>query len=171
MRSKMISNNIPNIITIINLTSGIISLILTITENYTGAAAFILLSTILDNIDGKLARKLKVVSDFGKELDSLADLVSFGVAPALLVYSVVLASAGWLGLIVAIAFVICGALRLARFNSTEFSGKYEGLPITAAGGLVALIVLVLGDLHVFIIMILVAVLSYSMISKIPVPKI
>ena len=171
MKSKIISNNIPNVVTIVNLICGIVSLRLTIAENYTAAAAFILLSTFLDNIDGKLARKFDAVSDFGKELDSLADLVSFGVAPALLVYSVILINAGWLGLIAAIVFVICSALRLARFNSTEFSGRYQGLPITVAGGIVALLVLVLSSWNVFMILAFIVLLSYLMISKISIPKI
>ncbi|MCD5407152.1 MAG: CDP-diacylglycerol--serine O-phosphatidyltransferase [Desulfotomaculum sp.] len=166
----MRGTHIPNILTAINLAAGVLALILVMAENYTVAAALILLATILDSMDGKLARHLKVASDFGKELDSLADLVSFGVAPAILVYAMVLEGLGVLGLIIAIVFVVCGALRLARFNAKDFTGKFEGVPITVAGGLVALLMLVGKDLHAGIILTIIVGLSFLMISKISIPK-
>ena len=77
---------IPSIFTLANLLFGFLALILVIDENYTIAAAMILVSVLMDSLDGKVARRLSVSSDFGKELDSLSDLVSFGVAPAILTY-------------------------------------------------------------------------------------
>src|SRR5690554_4906942 len=103
MSSKVI---IPNAVTLANLLLGIISLIYTMDQNYQIAATAILLSMVLDGMDGKIARKLDVTSSFGKELDSLCDLVSFGVAPALLVYSSSLQNMGHIGLLIAVTFAI-----------------------------------------------------------------
>ncbi|MBO8138087.1 MAG: CDP-diacylglycerol--serine O-phosphatidyltransferase [Desulfotomaculum sp.] len=166
----MDSKYIPNIITGINLTTGVLSLVMLMADNFTGAAALVLLATILDSMDGKVARRFEVSSAFGRELDSLADLVSFGVAPALLVYAVTLVSFGIPGLLTALIFVICGALRLARFNTTAFNGKYEGIPITAAGGLMSLLILVARDLNGCVFLLLMLTLSFLMISRITVPK-
>lgn len=166
MRGKYI----PNILTTINLVAGVMSLVLVMAENYNWAAAMVLLATIMDSMDGKVARHLQVSSLFGKELDSLADLVSFGVAPAILAYATVLLPLGIPGLATAVIFVICGALRLARFNSQNFSGKYEGVPITVAGGLIALLMLVAKDIHGGITLVLMLLLAFLMISRISVPK-
>ena len=162
--------NVANIITAINLIAGVVSLILVMSENYPLAAAMVLLAALLDSMDGRVARHLQVTSDFGKELDSLADLVSFGVAPAILAHTMVLVPLGLPGLAVTIIFVVCGALRLARYNTTSFSGSYEGMPITAAGGLVALLMLVSVDFHSGIILLVMLSLSFLMVSKISVPK-
>ncbi|WP_031513928.1 CDP-diacylglycerol--serine O-phosphatidyltransferase [Desulfofalx alkaliphila] len=166
MRGK----NIPNAITAVNLAVGVVSLVLVLAENYTAAAAMVLLATILDSMDGKVARHLQVSSDFGKELDSLADLVSFGVAPAILAYATVLVTLGIPGVVVAVTFVICGALRLARFNATDFTGRFVGVPITAAGGLLALLMLVARDINEFFVVVIMLALSYLMISRISIPK-
>ncbi|HWQ89196.1 MAG TPA: CDP-diacylglycerol--serine O-phosphatidyltransferase, partial [Desulfitobacteriaceae bacterium] len=135
-------NIIPHLFTMANLFFGFLSLIYTLDGNFSLAAGMIILSVILDSMDGKVARKLDVSSDFGKQLDSLCDLVSFGVAPAILVYEVILQIyLGYLGLLIAAAFVLCGAARLARFNILNISTYFIGVPITFAGGLTALLML------------------------------
>jgi CDP-diacylglycerol--serine O-phosphatidyltransferase len=116
-------------------------------QRYTDAAISIFVGMLMDMLDGKVARMTKTTSQFGVELDSLADVVSFGVAPAFVLYSMALAPLGraaWLG---AFLFVICGALRLARFNvyaGVTDKRYFVGLPIPAAAGVVASVVLLLG---------------------------
>ncbi|MEL7566630.1 MAG: CDP-diacylglycerol--serine O-phosphatidyltransferase [Dehalobacterium sp.] len=163
-------NIVPSLFTTATLIFGVMSLIYTMSEQYFLSGITILLSVIMDVLDGKIARKLGASSNFGKELDSLADVVSFGVAPAILVYAQVLGSYNWLGLIVIIWFVVAGALRLARFNIQTFSGSFQGVPITAAGGLMALLNLIPDQIHSMVFLILTAALGFLMVSKIKVPK-
>jgi len=134
------------------------------------AAVMILVCMILDGMDGKVARRLDAASPFGKELDSLADLVSFGVAPAILVYTFKLAELGVLGLIIALGFALCGAIRLAKFNTLNITGYFIGVPITAAGSLVAVMVLIGDIIPLFVFVTVVLLLAYLMVSNIRVPK-
>lgn len=162
---------IPNLFTVSNLLLGLVSLILTTDGQYKMAAVMVLFSVILDGMDGKVARKLRVSSLFGKELDSLADLVSFGVAPAMLVYKQILhTNYGFWGLSVTLLFATCGALRLARFNVLNISDYFVGIPITAAGGLVALASLIALQLTPLGILIITFALSLLMVSNLKVPK-
>lgn len=161
---------LPNIVTLSNLILGVLSLWLTMEEQYKEAAAAILLAMILDGLDGRLARRFKVTSDFGKELDSLSDLVSFGVAPALLTYASVLYVLGYIGLGVAIIFALCGAIRLARFNVLNIKTYFVGIPITIAGPLLALFVLLSNRLPLYFYPVVTILLSYLMISQIKIPK-
>ena len=134
----MRKSSIPNIFTFINLSFGILSLLATFESNYQLACIFILLAALVDRYDGRIARYLQVSSDLGKELDSLADLVSFGVAPSILIF--LLFDFYTLGpsKIFGIIFPICGAFRLARYNASEFNGVFTGVPITVTGSVLAL---------------------------------
>lgn len=162
---------IPNIFTLSNLFLGVMSLIYTMDGLYHLAAIFILICMLLDSMDGRLARRFDVTSPFGKELDSLCDLVSFGVAPALLVYSSILQEEyGYLGLTIAIVFALCGAIRLARFNVLNISTHFVGVPITAAGGLMALSILLSNKLPLVVYPIAMSGLAYLMVSHFKVPK-
>lgn len=161
---------IPNIITLSNLILGITSLWYTMGGQFKEAAVAILFAMVLDGMDGRLARHLQVSSDFGKELDSLADLVSFGVAPALLTYASVLYNMGYLGLIISIVFALCGAIRLARFNVLNIKTYFVGIPITCAGPMMAIFVLLSNKLPLFFYPIASIILSYLMVSNIKVPK-
>ena len=140
---------IPNLLTTGNLFSGYYAIIAVFNANYLYAAMAILLAMAFDVLDGKSARLTKSTSRFGVEYDSLADLVSFGVAPGLLIYSWALSSYGRIGWIAAFLYVVCGALRLARFNvqvgSVE-SKHFVGLPIPAAAGVIASLVVL--DQHI-----------------------
>ncbi|MBC9785984.1 CDP-diacylglycerol--serine O-phosphatidyltransferase [Heliobacterium chlorum] len=162
---------IPNAFTLTNLLLGILSIVYTMDQNYRMSAIMILLAAILDGMDGKVARKLDVASPFGKELDSLSDLVSFGVAPAILIYAAQLNEPyGIVGLTVAIIFALCGAIRLARFNILNITTHFLGIPITVAGPLMALFSLAgdhLPDLFFPVAMLLLAGL---MVSNLKVPK-
>ena len=163
---------IPSLFTLSNLLLGITSLVFTMENEFIIAASMILFAMILDAMDGRVARRLDATSSFGKELDSLADLVSFGVAPAIMVYALELKVFGVAGLFVCIAFALCGAVRLARFNVLNVSTYFIGVPITAAGSLVALIVLVgtRVTIPLMVYPVLMSVLAYLMVSNIKVPK-
>lgn len=161
---------IPNIVTLSNLGFGITSLWFTMEGNYKEAAVAILFAMVLDGMDGRLARRFKVSSDFGKELDSLSDLVSFGVAPGLLTFGAVLSAYGYWGLMISIIFSLCGAIRLARFNILNIKTHFVGVPITFAGPLMAIFVLLSNRLPLAFYPIASLVLSYLMVSNIKVPK-
>jgi CDP-diacylglycerol--serine O-phosphatidyltransferase len=140
---------IPSLFTAGNLMCGFFSVIATFHGEYVNAALFILLANILDGIDGYAARLTKTTSQFGVEFDSLADVVSFGVAPAVLVYLWALAPWKTWGWLAACTFVVCGALRLARFNVQVRSGSknyFVGLPIPAAAQMITSTVI----LHYFL---------------------
>ncbi len=140
---------LPNLLTTANLFSGFYAIVSVLSANYLRAAIAILIAIVFDSLDGLIARYTKSSSRFGREYDSLADLISFGVAPGLLIYTWALNGYGRLGWVAAFLFVACGALRLARYNVQEASvdGRYfTGLPIPAAAGLVATIVLL--DEHI-----------------------
>ncbi|MFZ5644361.1 MAG: CDP-diacylglycerol--serine O-phosphatidyltransferase [Bacillota bacterium] len=162
---------IPNVLTGANLVMGMFAMIYSIQGSFVTGAVLILVAAVLDRFDGKLARKLGSNSEFGKELDSLADLVSFGVAPALMAYLWKLNDLGIAGVLLMVLFVLCGALRLARFNVMNVTGHFMGVPITIAGSMVAIIVLAAGNASVFVAAALVFLLAVLMISSIRIPKI
>ncbi|MBP2653182.1 MAG: CDP-diacylglycerol/serine O-phosphatidyltransferase [Firmicutes bacterium] len=162
---------IPNMITSSNLIFGVFSLIATFHGSYNMAAILVVVAMLADSMDGRVARYFKVSSEFGKELDSLCDLVSFGVAPAVLVYSYLLKDIGFYGAAVVAAFAVCGAFRLARFNvnASVVKGYFMGLPIPAAGCVVATFVMVGVKPSAWIIWVMVAVFAYLMVSTIKYP--
>ena len=134
---------LPSILTSVNLFFGILSLVRSVQGQYEFAALFVAFSIVLDGLDGLVARMTGTASDFGRELDSLSDLIAFGVAPAFLAYAWALSDLGRLGIVAAFAYVLCGALRLARFNiqaSVTDKRYFVGLPIPAAAGAVAALV-------------------------------
>jgi len=135
---------IPSLFTTGNLICGFFSIILTFNGKYLEAAYLIILAHLLDGLDGYVARLTKSTSQFGVEFDSLADLISFGLAPAILVYYWALVPWKTWGSVAACLFVVCGALRLARFNvqikSVEKS-HFVGLPTPAAAEMIVAIVL------------------------------
>ena len=124
----------PNMVTSGNLLCGMFSLMLAVGGRPAPAAWLIFFAVIFDGLDGKVARMLGGGSQFGLEFDSLADLVSFGVAPSMLLYMVSLRGfMGILGPVVACFFALCVALRLARFNVVHIPGPFQGLPCPAGG--------------------------------------
>ncbi len=135
---------LPSILTLGNLSCGFYALVAVYDDEYMAAAVAILLALVFDYLDGGVARMTGATSEVGIELDSLADLVSFGVAPGLLAYVYALQRFGWVGGLAAFAFTACGAIRLARFNVQPRSVDrrfFVGLPIAAASALVAAFVL------------------------------
>jgi CDP-diacylglycerol--serine O-phosphatidyltransferase len=162
---------IPNALTASNLVLGVFSIISTLQNDYTAAALFIVAAMIADGLDGRVARYFNASSDFGKELDSLCDLASFGVAPAILAYSFLLKDFGVMGYIIAAFFAVCGALRLARFNvnTTVVKGFFMGLPIPAGGCAVATFVMLGIKPTGMIFPIMVSIFAYLMVSTIHYP--
>jgi CDP-diacylglycerol---serine O-phosphatidyltransferase len=167
---------LPNLFTTGGLFSGFYSIVATINGHYDRAAWFILIAAIFDALDGRVARMTNTTSRFGVEYDSLADLVAFGVAPSLLMYMWALKPFGKFGWLAAFLYLVCGALRLARFNvqvNTVESKRFLGLPIPAAAGMVASCVLLFyyfggsGEIVKKIsILLLIYVLAFLMVSSI-----
>ena len=140
---------LPNLFTLGNMLCGFYSIISTIEGRFHHAAIAIFIAALADGLDGKVARLTGTCSRFGVEFDSLADLLSFGIAPALLIYIWALVPYQRIGWLAAFLFVICGALRLARFNVQVYSSEnkyFTGLPIPAAAATIASFVL----LHQFL---------------------
>lgn len=130
----------PGFLTVMNLFLGFYAIILTAGGSFGPAAWLVIIAAIFDAFDGKVARATKASSKFGVEFDSLADVVSFGLAPSFLIYQVQLHTMGPAGLIISFFPLLFGSIRLARFN-VELSGmekvNFRGLPIPAAAGTVA----------------------------------
>ena len=166
---------LPNLFTSASLFGGFYAIIAVIQGRYEAAAIAIILSAICDGLDGRIARFTHTMSHFGAEYDSLADLVAFGVAPGLLVYKWALEPFGRLGWLAAFVYVICGALRLARFNAQKKSVEsniFRGLPIPSAACLIASGVLFSHEVggifesRPFVIIFAIYVLSSLMVSKV-----
>lgn len=136
---------LPNLLTTASLFSGFYGMILALEGHVEWAAIAIFVSALMDGMDGKVARLTNTASEFGIQYDSLCDLVAFGVAPAMMMWTWQLQPYGRLGVGVAFLFAACGALRLARFNvstATTCKAFFTGLPIPAAGCTLASLVLV-----------------------------
>ena len=134
---------LPSILTTFGMFAGFYSIIASINGDFTLAAISIMIARMWDTLDGRVARLTNTQSAFGAQYDSLTDLVSFGVAPALLVYEWSLSDMGRVGWLAAFIFLACAALRLARFNTqvgTADKRYFQGLPSpAAAGGIASLI--------------------------------
>ena len=127
---------LPNMITTLSMFLGFLSMVWAVQGRFESACLAILLSAVMDGLDGKVARLTNTASEFGVQYDSLSDLVAFGIAPAMLMWQSELSALGRMGLAAAFIYAACGALRLARFNvSTAAVGKrfFIGLPIPAGG--------------------------------------
>jgi CDP-diacylglycerol--serine O-phosphatidyltransferase len=128
---------VPSMFTLANLFFGIWSIVLAARGEYERASWYIVIAGVLDMLDGRVARISKTGSRFGAELDSLVDVVSFGVAPAMLIHHLVFAAQGGFAWLFSFGFVTCVALRLARYNVGDVghdpSGSFQGLPSPAAG--------------------------------------
>ena len=131
---------LPSIFTTFALFAGFYSIVASINGDYTLAAISIMVAMLWDTLDGRVARLTNTQSAFGAEYDSLSDLVSFGVAPALLVYEWSLSDLGRIGWLAAFIYLVCAALRLARFNTQVGAADkryFQGLPSPAAAGVIA----------------------------------
>ena len=138
-----------------------------------------MVAAVTDRLDGKVARFFKVTSDFGKELDSLSDLVSFGVAPIVIAWEITFIHFGILGYVLSLLFALSGAYRLARFNISNLENVFMGLPITIAGTLLTIVNLYnyfaqinmrYTNTNATLTVIITIFLSFLMVSKISIKK-
>ena len=134
---------LPSVLTLIGVCLGISSIKFAMDGNFSVAILFIVTAAILDGLDGRVARMIKGTSEFGKELDSLTDFVSFGIAPVFIVYFWELNQFGRVGWLIVLLFSVCCVLRLARFNLTKFESNeewkmnfFQGIPSPAGGCLI-----------------------------------
>jgi len=137
---------LPSLFTIGNMACGFFAILSAIDKEFARAGWLIIGAMVMDSLDGRVARLVKAESKFGIEIDSLADFLSFGVAPAFIMYLFLLKDYGFWGYPVAFIYALCGVLRLARFNVLSHDGKsskkyFTGLPIPAAAGILASFVL------------------------------
>ena len=166
---------LPNTFTALNMACGFFSVILGWKGEFYPAAMLLVLGAIFDSVDGRVARMTHTQSAFGEQFDSISDVVTFGVAPAFLVYNKFFSDMGRIGLITSFVFLLCGALRLARFNANiekVSSDFFQGLPIPS--GALALVGLTLFSLEYPevnslkpLLILYVLFFSFLMISNIP----
>jgi len=164
---------VPNAFTLANITLGFLGMLAAADGRFSRAVAFLFAGALCDLADGRIARLLGATSNFGKELDSLSDMVSFGIAPAVLIYLAVLTRLGTAGLIVAAFFALAGAVRLARYNlgTNQLSHLvFEGLPIPIAAGYVWSFVIVRDMLPGWLVGTGVMLAAILMVSKVKIPS-
>ena len=138
---------LPNLFTSAALFAGFSAIIQATKDNFELAAILILVAMVLDGLDGRVARMTNTTSEFGVQYDSLSDMVSFGIAPALVLFEWSLHSMGRVGWLVAFVYTVAAALRLARFNTHAADEKsfFQGLPSPSAAGILASFVWVVND--------------------------
>ena len=171
---------LPNALTILGVCLGLSSIKFAIDTNYSIAVIAIGFAAILDTLDGRVARLIKGSSQVGKELDSLTDVISFGVAPSFVMYFWTINEIGKVGWVLILIYTVCCALRLARFNLTDLEENetwkinyFEGVPSPAAAGLILLpLILSMSDLIQFentaiVSSVVILITSVLMVSKIP----
>ena len=180
-KNNYIIRYIPNFVTLLSLSSGFTSIRFSLNGEWKIAIYLILLASIFDFFDGWFARKLKGGSNFGAELDSLSDVISFGIAPSILIFLWSTSSLGSLGWASALFFVICSALRLARFTADiyitnkpiDHNEYFVGVPSPAAAGLILLPLFIFFEFEFSILknqylnFLNVLIIGFLMISKIP----
>ena len=165
---------LPSAATISSLTFGVMAIMVLADGEFLLAALLILLGSILDVLDGQLAERLNATSDIGKELDSLADVVTFGVAPTILIYHLLLLEGvdQFVAITTSLAFVVAGAFRLARFNTmpSDRNANFKGMPIPMA----SMLLITASFWQHWIVniwwTIVVITVSYLMVSHFPYPK-
>jgi CDP-diacylglycerol--serine O-phosphatidyltransferase len=179
-----ISKIVPSALTLLGLCSGATSIVLVLSQHWKAAVTAIFCAMVFDMLDGRAARWLGADSRFGAQLDSLADLVSFGVAPAVVVYTWSLSQMGAAGWIAALIFCTCSAIRLARFNveaardegATQTCPYFVGLPTPAAAGIMLLPLLLAFEFESALVrtpwfsLALIAFTSVLMVSRTPTPS-
>ncbi|MED3563201.1 CDP-diacylglycerol--serine O-phosphatidyltransferase [Bacillus xiapuensis] len=168
---KKLKSQTANVITLTNLSLGGFAIVLGLHGNLRLSLLLIFLAAFADRFDGMIARKFSIESDLGKQLDSMSDIISFGVAPALLLYQGILQDFGGPGTFFTVLYIGCGAFRLARFNITESNGYFTGLPITAAGCLVTLSFLAIPFLPPEAFLFIIIILSFLMVSSFKLKKV
>ena len=170
-------NYLANSLTILSLVCGFVSIIFSLESHFTFASWAIVLSVILDGLDGQIARKNSTPSEFGKELDSLVDVVSFGIAPSVLSYTFIYRSFHLWSTLALFFYLFCSVMRLAKYNITpkeKMVNYFYGLPTTVSGGVVASFILMYRKKEYlslprpvpFVFLIIVVILAILMVSRV-----
>ncbi len=170
-------NYLANFLTSSSLIFGFVSIIFSLERHFTYASWAIILSVIFDGLDGQIARKNPIPSEFGKELDSLVDVVSFGIAPAILGYIFIYRDFYLLATLALLFYLFCSVMRLAKYNITpkdKLANYFCGLPTTISGGILASFILIYrkkGDIALpqyfpVIFLLMVLILAVLMISRV-----
>jgi CDP-diacylglycerol---serine O-phosphatidyltransferase len=180
LRSLPFNRLLPSVLTVLALCAGLTSIRFALQDKWQAAVVAIILAALLDALDGRIARRFGGVTKFGAELDSLADFLSFGVAPAVTLYLWSLQRWGGFGWVIALVFAVCAALRLARFNTrlgeTDLPSWapnfFTGLPAPAAAASALLPIMLgfeLGDgfRHPLLVMVVAVGVASLMISRLP----
>ena len=154
---------ISDLLTFVNLISGLLCIFFAAIGFFKIAAALLLVSVAFDYFDGKSAKKRNIANDFGKELDSLADIVSFGITPAVFIF---LIFKDIRFVLVYIIYLLAGIIRLARFNVVNKSGYFEGMPITVNGVLVPILYFIAADSTPYAYYIYFLLAAFLMVSSI-----
>lgn len=168
---------LANFVTVLSLVFGFLSIILSLERHFTFASWAIIISVILDGLDGQIARSTQSKSDFGKELDSLVDVISFGIAPSILGYIFIYRQFFFWATLALFLYLFCSVIRLAKYNITpkgKLTNYFWGLPTTASGGMLASFILWFRDKQInmllnfapFIFLFLVLGLSILMVSRV-----
>ncbi len=168
---KKLKAQTANLLTLGNLSLGGFAIITSIKGEVNLSLLLIFIAALLDRFDGMTARKLNIESELGVQLDSMSDIISFGVAPAILLYQGILFEFGAPGAFFTVFYIACGAFRLARFNVSHQNGYFTGLPITAAGCLATLSFLAIPYFSSQFFLFLIIVLSFLMVSTFKLKKV
>jgi CDP-diacylglycerol---serine O-phosphatidyltransferase len=171
-------NQLANILTILSLFCGFVSIIFSLESHFTFACWAIIFSVVFDGLDGQIARKNHSPSEFGKELDSLVDVIAFGIAPSVLGYIFIYREFYFWATLALFVYLFCSVMRLAKYNITpkeKLANYFYGLPTTVSGGVVASFVLIfrrgkdfspLPAMVPAVFLILVLILAYLMVSRV-----
>jgi len=177
MTNNKFVKHIPNTLTLINMSLGLGAILLLIQSEHLHktllASVLIILGAFVDFFDGFFARKLNVVTAMGKQLDSFADIITFGIAPILLINYTSRCESAIFTIIPSLIFMMAGVYRLARYNLNDFSKHFIGLPITAAGVGLTIYCAISSfwltslryDFHTVITIIFIFLLSFMMVSR------
>ncbi|MCH1625016.1 CDP-diacylglycerol--serine O-phosphatidyltransferase [Fredinandcohnia quinoae] len=168
---KKLKANTANILTLFNLSFGGFSILFALKNELKLSLLLIFIAALADRFDGIIARKFNIESELGKQLDSMSDIISFGVAPPLLLYQGILFEYGAPGMFFTVLYIGCGAFRLAKFNISESNGYFTGLPITAAGCLLTLSFLAIPYISSQSFIFLIIILSFLMVSTFKLKKV
>jgi len=170
-------NYLANLLTVLSLVSGFTSIIFSLEKQFTFACWAIILSVIFDGLDGQIARRNPIPNEFGKELDSLVDVVSFGIAPSILGYIFIYRDFYILATLALFIYLFCSVMRLAKYNITpkeKLANYFYGLPTTVSGGMLASFVLIFRNKHTglilgyipLIFLLVVLSLAFLMVSRV-----
>lgn len=171
----LIKKHIANTLTILNMVCGGASIIATLAGRYKIAVSLIILAGIFDRYDGAMARRFNTTSELGIQLDSMADALSFGIAPAILVYVSKFYDLEKINIIlslVTVIYIVCGLFRLARYNASglDDDGNFIGIPITACGMFLVALILFKRSIPYYIYAVIMLFLAFMMVSTFKIKK-